>query len=77
MRFGLGDGEDVGIEGVEEGAGFGEDVFGFGAGEGPAEDALRGELGSAFGVAADEAHEVAGVDAVAGERSRSSAIGEG
>jgi hypothetical protein len=40
-------------EGVEECAGFGEDVFGFGGGEGPAEDALWGELGSALGVAAD------------------------
>ena len=51
-----------GVQGVKEGAGFGEDVFGAGAGEGPAEDALGGELGSAFGVAADEAHEGAGVD---------------
>jgi hypothetical protein len=53
FAFGNGSG-DRGIEGVEEGAGFCEDVFGFGGGEGPAEGALRGELGSAFGVAADE-----------------------
>jgi hypothetical protein len=51
-----------GFEGVEEGAGFGDDVFGFGGGEGPAEDALRRELGATFGVASDELHEDAGVD---------------
>src|ERR1700722_14246153 len=50
-----------GIEGGEEGAGFAEDVLGFGGGEGPAEGALRGELGSAFGVAADQLHEHGGV----------------
>ena len=58
---------DCCVEGVEEGAGFGEDVFGFGGGEGPAESALRGELGSAFGVAADELHQSGGVDGGLGE----------
>ncbi len=41
------------FEVVEESAGFGEDIFGFGGGKWPAEGSLRGELGSAFGVAAD------------------------
>ena len=49
-------------ERVEQGSGFGEDFFGLCGGEGPAEDALWGELGSAFCVAADELHEGAGID---------------
>ena len=49
-------------ERVEQGSGFGEDFFGLCGGEGPAEDALWGELGSALGVATDEFHEGAGVD---------------
>ncbi len=53
-----------GSQRVQQGAGFGKDVFGFGGGEGPAENALRGELGPAFDVAADEAHEGAGIDGV-------------
>src|SRR6202044_2868964 len=50
-----------GVEGVEQGSGFGEDFFGFCRGEGPAEDALRGELGSALGVTAYQLHQSAGV----------------
>ena len=56
----------MGVEGVEQGAGFGEDVFGFGGGERPAEGAVGRELGSAFGVAADQLHEGAGVDGLVG-----------
>ncbi len=55
------------VQSVEEGAGFGEDVFGFGGGKRPAEGALRGELGSAFGVAADELHQSGGIDGGIGE----------
>ncbi len=55
---------------VEQRAGFGDHVFGLGGGQGPAEDALRGELGSSFGVAGYQLHEFAGVDAGVRERGR-------
>ena len=51
-------------ERVQECAGLGDDIFGFGRGEGPAEDALWCELGASFDVAADELHEDGGVDGV-------------
>ena len=56
-----------GFERVEERPGLGEYVFGFGGGERPAENAMRGELGSAFGVAGDQLHEHAGIDFGVGE----------
>ena len=65
---------DCCIQGFEEGAGFGENIFGFGGGERPAEGALRGELGSAFGVAADELHQRGGIDGGFGESARRLAL---
>ena len=50
------------IELFEQAFGFGKDLGSICAVEWPAEDALRGELGTAFGVATDDFHQHAGVD---------------